>query len=457
MRLRYRIPLAVISIMMVGTMFLASSYAYWKATAYQEVANVIESGCFSVEYTEQTESVSLKNSYPLTDIEGLKTKPYSFTIKNTCTVNAEYTVYLNTLQVDGTKIDDSLISYALENSIDQKNEAKKLNTATINTDTSSFSYDKPLLTSYALDTKVIAPGGKVSYDLRLWIDEDATTAINNYKFEAGITSVAYASIKDGISGTLCKRATSLHNDMARLDSYNGWNSVAVAADYGSLGTPGILLAGDAFDCDVNGDGEYNSLTERFYYVSDFYDTKTKSFDRDYATLIYSNNTVLGVIDNKGRSVYTSYGLNTPGPSSAKEYLPTTSQWRNVSLKHTRRNILNENGDVIFSDFNYEGYAARLLTVHEINEAFGSTGIYHGGLFNTSSNIFMLHNTKYSNLEYNDVYWLETGSSNNSNAYGVSSYGRDVGTYHVNSSSDTYADTGIGVRPVIDVSKTEMAY
>ena len=38
--------------------------------------------------------------------------------------------------------------------------------------------------------------------------------------------------------------------------------------YGKLGTQGILSSGDAFDCDVNGDGIYDATTERFYYVTD---------------------------------------------------------------------------------------------------------------------------------------------------------------------------------------------
>jgi len=63
--------------------------------------------------------------------------------------------------------------------------------------------------------KIVKRDGKiVEYDLRLWIDEDATTAINGHKFEAKITSFATASIKKA-SGTICKRATTLHTEASR--------------------------------------------------------------------------------------------------------------------------------------------------------------------------------------------------------------------------------------------------
>ena len=41
--------------------------------------------------------------------------------------------------------------------------------------------------------------------------------------------------------------------------------------YGTISS-GNLKSGDAFDCDVNGDGKYNSDTERFYYVTDMNDS-----------------------------------------------------------------------------------------------------------------------------------------------------------------------------------------
>ena len=93
---------------------------------------------------------------------------------------------------------------------------------------------------------------------------------------------------------ICKRATTLHTEKCTqtdgsmfcsgagytTSGSKGTNTIT----YGNLGTTGSLNSGDAFDCDVNGDGEYNSDTERFYYVSDYYNTSAKSFENDTAVL-----------------------------------------------------------------------------------------------------------------------------------------------------------------------------
>lgn len=193
MRLRYRIPLAIIAIMLVITMFLGSSYALWKVTKYQETANVIETGCFELSFTEQSSSISLKNTYPITDEKGLKTTPYMFTLKNTCTIAADYKVYLNTLEPTGTKITDTLIKYSLQKTGGSVAVASLLSGATVNKDVTNFTYDKNLLTSYEIATGTLQPEESAQYSLRLWIDESATTAINGQSFEAGIATVAYVS------------------------------------------------------------------------------------------------------------------------------------------------------------------------------------------------------------------------------------------------------------------------
>lgn len=193
MSLKYRIPLAVIAIMMVATMFVGSSYALWKVTEYQETANVIETGCFEISFTEQTSSINLTNTYPMSDTKGLKTTPYTFTVKNVCSIDANYVIYLNTLQPTKSKIGDNLIKYSLTKTGDSVSVANKLSSAEINTDVSNFTYSKTLLTSYALATGTLKQNESMQYSLRLWIDESATTAINGYAFEAGIASIAYAT------------------------------------------------------------------------------------------------------------------------------------------------------------------------------------------------------------------------------------------------------------------------
>lgn len=114
LRLRYRIPLAIIAILMMVTLFVGSSYALWQTTDYQESVNQIAAGCFELSFVEDKKSINLDNTYPMEDTNGLKTVPYRFTIKNTCTVDANYTIYLNTLKpIVGTKLADNLVKVSL--------------------------------------------------------------------------------------------------------------------------------------------------------------------------------------------------------------------------------------------------------------------------------------------------------------------------------------------------------
>lgn len=213
MRLRYRIPLAVIAIFMVLTLFMASSYALWKVTIYQETENIIETGCFSIEFQDKSSSINLGNTYPMSDTNGMKTVPYVFTLKNTCTVDANYTLYLNTLEVDGVKLADNLIKYSLVKEGGAVATAQKLSTATPNIDKSHFTYTKNILNSYELGTGSLKgktsedsdDGGAVTYSLRLWIDESGknavrdkagnivTPGIDGQTFEAGISTIATAT------------------------------------------------------------------------------------------------------------------------------------------------------------------------------------------------------------------------------------------------------------------------
>ena len=160
-----------------------------------------------------------------------------------------------------------------------------------------------------------------------------------------------------MSHIICKKA-----DETTLHTING-------ITYGTISN-GKLKSGDAFDCDVNGDGKYNSDTERFYYVSDYYNTRTKKFKTDTAVLIYYNNVSEGKPDSNATFAYNFNPSNKNGPVTAYKQLPTITQWKNVSLKNGKRTIINEYGSIIYDSFNYSGYAARFLTTQEVGDGCG---------------------------------------------------------------------------------------
>ncbi len=267
---------------------------------------------------------------------------------------------------------------------------------------------------------------------------------------------------------VCKRATILHTDVCNQTDSNYYCSgsgyvTGDTATYGNLGTTGKLTSGDAFDCDVNGDGVYDPTTERFYYVSG----KDGNNNSDYVTLIYYNNVSNGESNNTATYAWaakadymaaggteTDYGTSgyNKGPLTAIKQPPTTTQWKNVKLSSTSRNITDEKGNITVSNFSYKGYAARLLTAQEVSSTCGITvGSYKTGELDSCQ--YLMENTKYANSSLkNNGYWLE--SPHSYNASGVWLVNPSIRLVANNTVSNT---NNFGVRPAIEVLKSKISY
>ena len=259
----------------------------------------------------------------------------------------------------------------------------------------------------------------------------------------------------------CIRATTLHSGSA--------------GTYGNYGTKGVLKSGDAFDCDVNGDGSYNSSNERFYFVSDYYDTSTKKWDTSYAVLIFYSNTRNGSIYRSpedeyyypyGEFSYDTSRNSANGPRNLVKHFPTTTTWKNVSLKKTSRQILTEKSTntvsgtssaTLPSNFSYSGKAARLLTAQEISKACGNIAVpcedtgygYNTTCYNT------LQNCSYF-MEGDDDWWLENPSDYSDAIKVGSKYsGRTTTSISVHSTDSNLKSAG--VRPAIEVKKSDILY
>ncbi len=267
---------------------------------------------------------------------------------------------------------------------------------------------------------------------------------------------------------MCRRATTLHTEICTNSSSSNYCTMSTAGHslnetitYGKLGTWGEEpTSGDAFDCDVNNDGTYDSATERFYYVSNYFDTSTKTFDDSYATLIYYSNTSGGTADTSHTISWASSKYNYNGPETAITQLPTTSgnnAWRNNLLKTTTRNILYGTSptsatNTYKSNFSYSGYAARLLTMQELYAGCyddTTTVTSTGGLINKCE--YLMEQTKYTTDSYVPLgSWLETAKSSY-NTYYFESGNYSVGDY------DHSVYTYFGVRPVIEINKSLILY
>ena len=238
---------------------------------------------------------------------------------------------------------------------------------------------------------------------------------------------------------MCKKATSLHTATCNRNDAYGCGATGQAG-FGHTITYGYIASGnpspgDAYDCKVTADGDFS---ERFYYVGSSGD---KSF------LIYHKN-----MNGQAMYAYDSSGQNWHGPTTAYQYLPSTSDWNNPGiLAPGTRNIRNDkgtrtvdNGNTTIDQFTYTNKAARFLTYQELVSACGFEWIDFEGYLN-SCTWLMEKIGEYEGTSGAYGYWLEGPHyEDNYNASLVRGYTRRV------SYGESHITNSRGVRPVITI-------
>lgn len=244
--------------------------------------------------------------------------------------------------------------------------------------------------------------------------------------------------------TVCKRATKLHKEQCTIGGFcstKGDYQKGQDIVYGNYGTSTSLATGDAFDCDVNGDGVFNPYKERFYYITNL------SSNNAYAVLLYYINTYNGQPSPKQGTYYHNKDMHAAyGPETAKTHLPTASAWNNVALASTTRDILYDTGTVALSNFSYDGYSSRLLNKQELVAANCTSD-------SSNSNVckFLAENTAYRRyLDYKAGYWLENQYYIAQTYVGYRFDSQGFSVYMSAPNTDYY-----GTRPAIEVKLDEI--
>ena len=189
MRKSYKIILMVISILLIGSIIIGTSYSMWVKTAVQKEENIVNSSCFDIEFTESS-SINLASAIPISDEAGLKKKPYTFTLKNTCNMNSKVTIALDVLSTS------TMSSSAIKTSLTKGNKS--------GTPTLLTSLDKKAEVdisgakeAYILGTDIIGANKSKSYSLYLWMDEAVTIAEASKSFSSKVVIVNTAT-KEGL-------------------------------------------------------------------------------------------------------------------------------------------------------------------------------------------------------------------------------------------------------------------
>ena len=185
MRKSYKIILMVISILLIGSIIIGTSYSIWVKTAIQKEQNIVNSSCFDIEFTESS-NINLTNAIPISDEAGLKKKPYTFTLKNTCNMNSKVTIALDVLSTS------TMSSSAIKTSLTKGNKSgtPKLLTSLDKKAEVDISGAKE---AYILGTDIIGANKSKSYSLYLWMDEAVTVAEASKSFNSKVVIVNTAT------------------------------------------------------------------------------------------------------------------------------------------------------------------------------------------------------------------------------------------------------------------------
>ena len=170
----------------IGTLILliGVSYAYWRLVIYQTGENEVASSCFSITLINEQNAINLQKAYPILDEEGKKLTPYTFTVKNNCDAYASYSVNLELLE---TILEENRLSSGFIKVMLDENTPMLLTENTSIEPTLDNAYE-----AYELATGYLDKNEEITYNLRLWMDQDVTIEDDamNKQLESKITITA---------------------------------------------------------------------------------------------------------------------------------------------------------------------------------------------------------------------------------------------------------------------------
>ena len=190
MSMKKRIIILVVSLIIITGIIVGVSYAFFSTGGKQETANTFTSGCLNISLTDASASISLSNIYPITDIEGLDTTSYDFTITNTCNTDANYEINLESLN----QVSNSLSADYLKVSLSSDTVGNVISILSDNTSVTpeiDNAYE-----AYNLYTGTLKASETKTYHLKLWLDYDATVEqAANKVYQSKINVIANPEIQ----------------------------------------------------------------------------------------------------------------------------------------------------------------------------------------------------------------------------------------------------------------------
>ena len=167
------ISVIVISISIIA--LLGTTYALLTMTIEGDKKITLTAGILKVDFSEG-DNINLDNIAPMTDKQGLKTIPYTFTITNTGNINAYYHVSLE--EDSNNTLSNSYLKMRLTNDKGYDSGVVKVN----NYGTGTFD---------VMNEQILEPSDNTTYTLWMWLDEDADNSAQGKLYQSKIVVTSY--------------------------------------------------------------------------------------------------------------------------------------------------------------------------------------------------------------------------------------------------------------------------
>ena len=231
------------------------SFAWFRLYLSQTENNTLASRtCFNTTLTEDTSKISLTDAFPISDEDGLKQSPFTFTLKNNC--NSYVKVYIT---IDSTYRESTSASYLKDNYMKVNISPKS---ATTN---QSLILGNQTLTDLENNRKgyIILSAGlnaneEKSYDLRIWMNSSTT-------------------IEQGLNKNWAGKIVVVSNASNQPLAPNGWYEAAEGTLLASLRKnieisdpitiPGAEPSAYTFDDALTNMSSVISSTDQKYYIT----------------------------------------------------------------------------------------------------------------------------------------------------------------------------------------------
>ena len=188
-----KIILSILGILLILSLLVGVSYAYYMVSVSQTNKNIVKSSCLNLSISNEGNVIRLEKQILIMNEEVKNLTPYTFTINNTCNSFIAYS--LNLEELEGSTLASKYIMTMV-------NDKDYVNKASLS---STDNYYDSSVESRVLATGSLGANASINYSLRLWMDEATpmtTDAMNNsFRSKAVVVATPTKSVDFDYTGT----------------------------------------------------------------------------------------------------------------------------------------------------------------------------------------------------------------------------------------------------------------